>query len=63
MNQTYALIRSRTFWTLVFMSLVPVVNAVEPTLSPAVQGILELILGAAGAYFHNSTAQRAGAVN
>lgn len=63
MNNTYSLLKSRTFWTLVFMSLVPVVNAIIPTLSPMVQSIVVLILGAAGAYFHNDTAQRSGATN
>ncbi len=63
MNQTYALIRSRTFWTLVVMSLLPVANAIIPTLAPSGQAIAEIVLGLIASYFHNSTAQKAGAVN
>lgn len=63
MTQTYSLLRSRTFWTLVIMSLLPVLNAIVPTLPVPVQATAELILGILATYFHNSTAQKAGATN
>ena len=63
MNPTYNLLKSRTFWTLVIMSLLPVANAILPTLSPAFQGIAEVFLGIVAAYFHNSTAVNSGATN
>lgn len=63
MNNTYALVRSRTFWTLVVMSLLPIVNAIIPTLPPLWQNVAEVALAGLAAIFHNSTAQKAGAVN
>lgn len=63
MNQNYALIRSRTFWTLVVMGALPIINLFVPLLSPTMQAIVEPILGLIATYFHNSTAQTAGATN
>lgn len=63
MNQTYALLRSRTFWTLVVMSLLPVANAIVPTLGPSGQAVAEIVLGLIASYFHNATAVKAGATN
>jgi hypothetical protein len=63
MNQTYALIRSRTFWTIFIMSLLPVANAIVPTFPPAVASVCEVLLGVVAAYFHNQTAINSGAVN
>lgn len=63
MNATYSLIKSRTFWTLVVMGLIPIVNLFLPLLSPQYQAAIEPILGFLAAYFHNDTAQRSGATN
>lgn len=63
MNPTYSLLRSKTFWTLVVMSLLPIANSIVPTLPPLWQNMAELVLGILAAYFHNSTAQAAGATN
>lgn len=60
---TYSLLRSRTFWTLVVMSLLPVANVIVPTLPEGAQAATEIVLGVIAAYFHNSTAVRSGAVN
>ena len=63
MQNTYSLLRSRTFWTLVIMSLLPVANAIVPTLPQGAQAAAELVLGILAASFHKSTATRVGAVN
>jgi hypothetical protein len=63
MNPTYNLLKSRTFWTLVIMSLLPIANVIVPTLPGGVQAGAELVLGILAAYFHNSTAVNAGATN
>lgn len=63
MNNTYQLLKSRTFWTLVFMSLIPVANAIVPTLAPAGQAFAEILLGLLATYFHNETAKNVGATN
>lgn len=63
MNNTYSLLKSRTFWTLVIMSILPIANAIVPTLPTGVQDIAIAILGVLAAYFHNSTAQKSGATN
>jgi len=61
MEQTYSLIKSRTFWTLVFMSLLPVANAIIPTLSPMGQTVAEMVLAVAAAYFHQDGVKKFGA--
>lgn len=63
MQNTYSLLKSRTFWTLVIMALLPVANTIVPTLPMNVQDIATVVLGLLAAYFHNSTAQKAGATN
>jgi hypothetical protein len=62
-TQTYSLLRSRTFWTLVVMSLLPIANALVPILPVSIQAAVELVLGVLASAFHNSTAQNSGAVN
>lgn len=63
MQQTYSLFKSRTFWTLVAMSLLPILNAIAPTLPLFWQNLAEVLLSILAAYFHNSTAQNSGAIN
>jgi len=63
MNQTYSLLRSRTFWTLVVMSLLPVFSAVVATLPQAVQAIAEILLAMLASYFHKDGMVQSGAVN
>jgi uncharacterized membrane protein len=63
MTQTYSLLKSRTFWTLVIMALLPVFSAVVATLPQSVQAIAEVLLGLLGAYFHKDGMVQAGATN
>lgn len=60
---TYSLLRSRTFWLLVLASIIPVANAIVPTLPLGVQDIVSAALSVLAIYTHNSTAQKAGAAN
>jgi hypothetical protein len=61
MENTYALLKSRTFWTLVAMSALPIVNAIVPTLPPLWQNVVEIVLAAAAAYFHKDGVVKFGA--
>lgn len=63
MQNTYSLIKSRTFWVLVVMSLLPIANAIVPTLPPAWQDLVELVLGLVAAYVHKDGMVKAGATN
>lgn len=63
MQNTYNLLKSRTFWLLVLAALIPVVNAIVPTLPVGVQDVVEALLSVAAMYTHNSGMQNAGATN
>ena len=64
MTTTYTLLKSRTFWTIVIMSLLPVVTTyIVPTLPPEWATVANIVLGAIAIAFHNDTAQKAGATN
>lgn len=63
MNNTYSLFRSKTFWTLVIMSVLPIANAIVPVLPASVQDVVTVLLGLVAAQFHKSTATSSGAVN
>lgn len=63
MQNTYNILKSRTFWTLVVMGLIPAINLFVVRLSPDLQAIIEPLLGLLAAYFHNSTAVSSGATN
>lgn len=60
---TYSLLKSRTFWLLVIASLLPIGNAIVPTLPMGVQDIVEIVLSVLAMITHNDTAQRSGAIN
>ena len=55
MNQTYSLLRSKTFWTIVVMAVVGAGNALVPVIPPAYQAIVELVLASMASMFHLST--------
>jgi hypothetical protein len=59
----YNILKSRTFWTILLTIIIAVLNAVNPFISPAYQGVITTILGILAIYFHTSTAVKAGAVN
>lgn len=63
MSNTYNLLKSRTFWLLVLAAFIPVANAIVPTLPPAWQAAVSVILSFAAIITHNDTAQKSGAVN
>ena len=45
------------------MSLLPIVNAIVPTLPENIQSIVEVVLALLASYFHNETAKNSGATN
>jgi len=59
----YNILRSRTFWTIVAMALIGAGNALVPVVPVEFQALVISMLATLGAYFHNNTAQRSGAVN
>lgn len=63
MQNTYSLLRSKTFWVLVVMSILPIANAIVPTLPVGWQDGVEAVLGLIAMYTHNLTAQTSGATN
>ncbi len=63
MQNTYSLLRSKTFWLLVVTALLPIANAIAPTLPMGVQNIVEIILSVLAMITHNMTAQNSNAVN
>ena len=62
-TNTFSIFRSKAFWTLLVMGLLPVVNLFVPFLPQAFQAVAEVVLAALATYFHNQTAVTAGAVN
>lgn len=60
MNQTYKLVTSPTFWLMVVAALVPVANAIVPTLPPFWQNVATIVLLAVAAYTHKSAVTIAG---
>ena len=62
MNTTYSVLHSRTFWTLVVMGALPVINLFVPFLPTSFQAVAEVVLAALGTYFHNSAVVTAGKV-
>ncbi len=63
MTNTYSLLRSKTFWTIVAMAVIGAGNALVPVIPVAYQAVIEVILGAVASMFHLSTATTAGATN
>lgn len=63
MNNTYSLLRSKTFWLLVVASVLPIANAIVPTLPIGLQDVVEAVLGVLAMITHNMTAQSVGATN
>lgn len=63
MNQTYSLLRSKTFWLLVLAAFIPVANAIVPTLPMGVQDAASVLLSIAAIYTHSLTAKSVGATN
>ena len=61
LTPTYQLLKSRTFWLLVVASLLPVANAIVPTLPPNVQEIVSAILGVIAIYTHQDGVKKFGA--
>ena len=57
MNQTYSLLRSKTFWILVMTFVVGVGNLFVPVLPPAMQGGAMTVLLILASYFHLQTGQ------
>lgn len=55
MTNTYSLLRSKTFWTLVATFVVGVGNLFVPILNPEMQGIVTTILLMVASYFHLQT--------
>lgn len=60
---TYSLIRSKTFWTIIAMFIVGGGNAIIPVIPEGLQASLELMLTIIASIFHLSTAQKSGATN
>ena len=63
MNTPYNVLTSRTFWTLVVMGLIPLVNLFVPFLPATFQAVAEVILAALASYFHVSAVNTAGATH
>lgn len=63
MQTTYNLLKSRTFWLLVLAALIPVANAVVPTLPMGIQDIATTLLSLAAIYTHQNGMVKAGATN
>lgn len=63
MQNTYSLIKSRTFWLLVLAAVIPIANAIVPTLPLGIQDIVSALLSFAAMYTHNTGMQNAQAVN
>lgn len=57
MTQTYSLLRSKTFWTIIAMVVVGAGNAVLPVIPTADQAVIQLVLGVLASYFHLQTGQ------
>lgn len=55
MTQTYSLLRSKTFYTVVLMALIGAGNAVVPIIAPNYAAVLVVVLGAIASIFHLST--------
>lgn len=63
MNATYSLLRSKTFWLLVLAAIIPILNAIVPTLPIGVQDGASVLLSLLAMYTHNLTAKNSGATN
>jgi hypothetical protein len=55
MNQTYSLLRSKTFWTIVLMAVVGAGNAVIPVIPTQYAAVMEVVLAAIASIFHQQT--------
>lgn len=63
MQNTYSLLRSKTFWLLVVAAFLPIANMIVPTLPVGVQDIVSAVLAMVAMYTHNLTAQNSNATN
>lgn len=63
MNNTYNLLKSKTFWTIVAMALFGAGNALVPVIPADWQALAVGALGILASVFHLNTAQNAGATN
>lgn len=55
MDNTYHLIRSRTFWTLVFMFVTNGFMAISGELNPTLVVVVNTMFSVAASYFHLQT--------
>lgn len=55
MESTYSLIRSRTFWTLVFMFVTNGFLAISGELNPTLVVVVNTMFSVAASYFHLQT--------
>lgn len=57
MENTYSLLRSKTFWTLVLMFVADAITVYGNLLSPQLLGLLNLVLTGVASYFHLQTGE------
>lgn len=63
MEQTYSLLRSKTFWTIVVAAVVGAGNAVVPFMPEQYSAIAVLVLTSLASYFHLQTGRSTSGTN
>lgn len=63
MQPTYSLLKSRTFWTLVFGFVYQVWQLLQPSIPATYSGLIDFVLLSAAAYFHLQTGKSTSGTN